>query len=139
MTPLFTVVATTTGGRSGHGESGDGKIVVDFAVPTEMGGPGGAGATPEHLFATGYSACFGSAVQLVAGRRHLKAADVAVTATVGIGPASGGGYGFEIELAVRLPGIEREMAEVIVKEAHAICPYSNAIRNNVPVTLVVRD
>ena len=137
MKTLFTAVATTKGGRTGHGASADGKIVVDFAVPTEMGGAGGKGATPEHLFATGYSACFGSALEVVAGRRHLRIPDVEVTASVGIGQKERGAYGFEIELAVRLPSVERGIAEELVREAHEVCPYSNAIRGNVPVTLTV--
>jgi Ohr subfamily peroxiredoxin len=139
MKVLFTAVATTKGGRNGHGETEDGKIKVDFSLPKDMGGPGGPGATPEHLFATGYSACFGSAIQYVAGRKHLKADDVAVTAHVHIGVQEAGAFGFEIELAVRLPGVDRATAEALVHEAHGVCPYSNAIRGNVPVKLAVLD
>ena len=137
MKILFTTVATTAGGRNGHGETDDGKIRVDFSLPREMGGAVGAGVTPEHLFATGYSACFGSAVQYVAGRRHLKADNVSVTAHVQIGIQETGAFGFQIELAVRLPDVDPATAESLVLEAHGVCPYSNAIRGNVPVKLSV--
>lgn len=137
MKTLFTAVATTKGGRNGHGETTDGKVKVDFSLPKDMGGPGGPGATPEHLFATGYSACFGSAVQYVAGRKHLKADAVEVTAHVRIGMEAAGAFGFEIELDVLIPGLDRETAEALVSEAHGVCPYSNAIRGNVPVKLTV--
>jgi Ohr subfamily peroxiredoxin len=138
MKILYTAVATTTGGRNGRGETDDGRIKVDFSLPKEMGGPGGAGATPEHLFATGYSACFGSAVQFVAGRKHLKADNVAVTAHVHIGIQEAGAFGFQIELSVSLPDLDQATAEALVQEAHGVCPYSNAIRGNVPVKLSVQ-
>ncbi len=102
-----------------------------------MGGAGGKGATPEHLLATGYSACFGSALQVVAGKRHLRVPDVEVTASVSIGQTEGGAYGFEIGLSIRLPSVDRATAEELAQEAHEVCPYSNAIRGNVPVTLTV--
>ncbi len=108
---------------------------LDFSVPKAMGGPGGEGTTPEHLFAVGYSACFGSAVQFAAGRKHLKADDVEVTAHVSIGQNEAGGFGFEITLEVRLPGKDAETAAALIEEAHTICPYSNAVKGNVPVML----
>jgi Ohr subfamily peroxiredoxin len=137
MNIFYRESATTTGGRDGHGESADGKVKVDFSVPKQMGGAGGAGATPEHLFAVGYSACFGSALQFVAGKHHKKLTDITVTADVGIGTKEGGAFGFDITLTVKLPGLPHDEAQALAEEAHTVCPYSNAVRGNVPVTLVV--
>ncbi len=138
MNVFYRESATTKGGRDGHGETADGKVKVDFSVPKAMGGAGGAGATPEHLFALGYSACFGSAIQFVAGKQHKKITDLTVTADVGIGTREGGAFGFEITLTVDLPGLEHAEAEALVREAHTVCPYSTAIHGNAPVTLVVK-
>jgi Ohr subfamily peroxiredoxin len=137
--PLFTATATATGGRNGHTESSDGTVRADLSVPKEMGGPGRPGAaTPEHLFAAGYAACFGGALDFV-GRKHRKDASKArVTCAVSIGPREGGGFGVAVKLNVEdrsLP--QAELAE-LVREAHEqICPYSHATRGNVPVELTV--
>ena len=137
--PLFTATATATGGRNGHTESSDGFVKADLSVPKEMGGPGKPGtATPEHLFAAGYAACFIGAMKFVASQGGPKVpADAAVTSTVGIGPRSAGGFGLDIELAVSLPGLPRADAEALVEKAHQVCPYSNATRGNVDVRLTV--
>lgn len=130
--------ATATGGRDGHSRTEDGKVDVALSTPRELGGPGGEGTNPEQLFATGYSACFLGAIK-VAGRQ-LKVAvpdDSTVTATVGIGPRSEGGFGITADLEISLPGLDREEAEKVVEAAHQICPYSNATRNNVNVGLTV--
>ncbi|WP_432520793.1 organic hydroperoxide resistance protein [Kineococcus sp. SYSU DK006] len=135
MPVVYTAVATATGeGRSGRTRSSDGLVDLDLAVPEEMGGPGG-GANPEQLFAAGYAACFHSALKAVARERKASFTDSAVTAEVGIGPDGAGGFGLEVTLHVELGGIEQAAAEQLVEAAHRVCPYSNATRGNVPVTL----
>ncbi|MBT0993438.1 organic hydroperoxide resistance protein [Cellulomonas sp. DKR-3] len=135
MTAVYTAVATATGeGRSGHTRSSDGLIDLDLAIPKEMGGPGGL-TNPEQLFAAGYAACFHSALASVARSRKVTYVDSAVTAEVGIGPRAEGGFGLEVTLRVELGGIDQAAAEELVEAAHQVCPYSNATRGNVPVTL----
>jgi Ohr subfamily peroxiredoxin len=138
MKILSTISATTVGGRDGHGTSSDGKVNLQFALPKELGGAGKDGVTPEHLFALGYSACFGSALQYVAGLKKKRIEpDFSVTAVVSLGAKDGGGFALEAELKVKLPGVNAAEAEALVAEAHTVCPYSNAIRGNVPVKLTV--
>ena len=137
--PLFTASATVTGGRNGHAESSDGIVKVDLSVPKEMGGPGKPGTTtPEHLFATGYAACFGGALDFV-GKQHKKdASKAAVTAAVSIGPRELGGFGIAVKLHVEDKSLPQADLAALAKEAHEkICPYSNATRNNVDVQLEV--
>jgi len=135
MPVLYTAVATATGeGREGRTRSSDGLIDAQLAVPAEMGGPGGA-TNPEQLFAAGYAACFHSALKSVARRDKVSFTDSAVTAEVGIGPNDAGGFGLEITLHVELGGLDQATAERLVEAAHQTCPYSNATRGNVPVTL----
>ncbi|MEZ5997182.1 MAG: organic hydroperoxide resistance protein [Hyphomonas sp.] len=136
---LYTTQAYATGGRDGHAETLDGSFRVDLSTPKELGGAGGPGNNPEQLFAAGYSACFIGAMKAVAAQnKHLKVSpDTKVTATVGIGPRSEGGFGLTIALAVSLPGLERAAAEELVAKAHEVCPYSNATRNNIDVQLSV--
>lgn len=135
MPAVYTAVATATGeGREGHTRSSDGLVDVDLAVPKEMGGPGGQ-TNPEQLFAAGYAACFHSALKSVARAQKVAFSDSAVTAEVGIGPNDAGGWVLEVTLHVELGGIEQAAAEQLVEAAHQVCPYSNATRGNVPVTL----
>jgi osmotically inducible protein OsmC len=135
MSVIYTAVATATGeGRAGHTRSSDGLVDLDLAIPPEMGGPGG-GANPEQLFAAGYAACFHSALKGVARRQKVNFTDSAVTAEVGIGPNDAGGFGLEVTLHVELGGIDQDTAERLVEGAHQVCPYSNATRGNIPVTL----
>ena len=130
--------ATATGGRDGSTRSDDGSVDVKLVVPKEMGGPGGPGANPEKLFAAGYAACFLGAMKAVSGQAGVKVpADATVTAEIGFGPRSEGGYGITADLTISLPGVEREAAERLVYAAHEVCPYSNATRNNVDVGLTV--
>lgn len=132
---LYRAEATATGGRDGRAVSSDGVLDVALSVPKELGGAGGAATNPEQLFAAGYAACFLGAVKLVARQRKLTLPeDVAVTAAVGIG-AVAVGYGLEVELSVRLPGLDRAIAEEILAGAHERCPYSNATRGNIAVRL----
>ena len=135
---LYTTSATATGGRDGQAATRDGSFSVRLATPKELGGAGGAGNNPEQLFAAGYAACFIGAMKFVASQGGPKVpADVNVTATVGIGPRSAGGFGLDVALDVSLPGLPKADAEALVEKAHQICPYSNATRNNVPVRLRV--
>lgn len=137
MPAVYTAVATATGeGRNGHTRSSDGLVDLDLAVPKEMGGPGG-GSNPEQLFAAGYAACFHGALKLVARQQGAMFTDSAVTAEVGIGPNDAGGFALEVTLSVELGGIEQAAAEQLVEAAHQVCPYSNATRGNIPVSLEV--
>jgi Ohr subfamily peroxiredoxin len=138
MKVLYTAEALATGdGRSGKVITSDGLFAAQLAVPPEMGGPGGA-TNPEQLFAAGYSACFHNALRLVARRAGADVTGSEVTARVGIGPDGSGGYGLSVELLVNLPAVERELAATLVEQAHRVCPYSNATRGNIEVTLTVR-
>jgi osmotically inducible protein OsmC len=137
MTPLYTATATATGdGRNGHATSEDGMLDLDLRVPKEMGGPGGA-TNPEQLFAVGYAACFHSALKFVAGQEKVDASGTEVSASVGIGTLDGGGFGLQVELDVLVPNVERSVAEDLVAKAHQVCPYSNATRGNIDVTVTV--
>jgi len=135
---LYTTEATATGGRDGHAATKDGTLKVTLSTPKELGGSGGPGNNPEQLFAAGYSACFLGAMKFVASQGGPKVpADTTVTAHVGMGPRSEGGFGIDLQLDVHLPGLDRADAEALVEKAHQVCPYSNATRNNVPVRLKV--
>jgi osmotically inducible protein OsmC len=137
MTVLDSISATTTGGRDGQGESSDGKLKVKFSLAKALGGKG-EGITPEHLFAQGYTACFGSALQYVAGQKkvHLPA-DFSITAKVDLAKADDGNFQLVVELIAKAPGIDKAQLEEFVKIAHTVCPYSRAIHGNVPVKLTV--
>jgi Ohr subfamily peroxiredoxin len=135
---LYRTSATATGGRDGHAATADGAFDVKLTTPKELGGGGGPGNNPEQLFAAGYAACFLGAMKYVASQGGPKVpADTKVTATVGIGPRSEGGFGLDIALAIALPGLSPADAETLIHKAHQVCPYSNATRNNVDVRLSV--
>ena len=133
--PLFTATATATGGRNGHTEASDGSVRGDLSVPTAMGGPGKPGTTtPEHLFAAGYAACFGGALDFVAKQHKKDATRASVTCAVSIGPRDGGGFGLAVKMRVEDRSLPQGDLEALAKEAHEkICPYSHATRNNVNV------
>ena len=134
---LYRATATSTGGRDGRATSADGQVDLKLVKPRELGGAGGAGPNPEQLFALGYSACFHSAMQFVAVRDKLKMpAEATVQATVGIGRIPSG-FGIEVDLEIRLPGLDPEAAQELVNRAHVVCPYSNATRNNIDVLLTI--
>ena len=131
--------ATATGGRDGRSTTADGSLDVKLATPKELGGGGGPGNNPEQLFAAGYSACFLGAMKAVASHGGPKVpADATVTATIGIGPRSEGGFGITAALEISLPGVPHVEAEALVAKAHQVCPYSNATRGNVDVQLTVK-
>ncbi len=137
MKILYTAGAVVEGGRRGHGRSSDGRLQVDLSVPKEMDGDGGPGTNPEQLFAVGYAACFQSALLGVARGRNLDAADSTITSRVGIGPTGHGGFGLTVALDLHAPHLSRAEAEELIMRAHERCPYSNAVRGNVDVTLTV--
>lgn len=135
---LYRTQATATGGRDGKASTADGSFQVNLSTPKELGGGGGPGNNPEQLFAAGYSACFIGAMKAVSGTVGVKVpADTTVTADVGIGPRSEGGFGLDVALKVSLPGVPSADAEKLVAAAHQVCPYSNATRNNIDVKLIV--
>jgi Ohr subfamily peroxiredoxin len=134
MKTLYTATATTTGAREGHVTSDDGVLDLDLSMPKSLGGKGGNNTNPEQLFAAGYSACYGSALQVVAKKHNVDLGDFSVTASVDIGKSDEG-----LQLAVTLdsyiPGVDVKTGEMLVNEAHEICPYSKATRDNIDVTL----
>jgi osmotically inducible protein OsmC len=138
MTPLikdlYTATATATGGRGGRSTSNDGILDVALAAPVALGGPGGA-TNPEQLFAAGYAACFQSALGVVARRFKADITGSAVTADVTLGSVEGGAYGLKVALHAELPGLEVDVAQQLVDAAHQVCPYSNATRGNIEVTV----
>jgi osmotically inducible protein OsmC len=135
MNILYTAQATSTGdGRNGTVHSSDGVLDLALAVPVEMGGAGG-GSNPEQLFAAGYAACFHSALRTVGRRAKVDVEGSEVTAQVGIGPNGSGGFGLAVTLGIRLPSLDREAGMQLVDQAHQVCPYSNATRGNIEVTL----
>jgi Ohr subfamily peroxiredoxin len=137
MNILYTAEAVVEGGRTGHGRTSDGRLEVDFSAPQEMGGRGGEGTNPEQLFALGYAACFQSALLSVAQGRSLDASGSTITSRVGIGPTGHGGFGLTVTLDLHGPNLSRADAEELMLRAHRLCPYSNATRGNVDVTLMV--
>ncbi len=132
--PLYTARATATGGRAGHAVSDDGILDLDLKPPKEMGGPGGA-TNPEQLFAAGYAACFQSALAVVGRRQGVDTSESTVEADVTIGTIPGGGYGLAVALRVSIPGADAETTRALAEAAHQVCPYSNATRGNIDVTV----
>ena len=137
--PLFTATATCVGGRNGHSEASDNSVSVDLSVPKAMGGPGKHNTTtPEHLFAAGYAACFGGALDYVATQHKKNAKGAAITCSVTIGPRDAGGFGLMVKLHVKDKSLPKAELAGYAKEAHEkVCPYSHATRNNVPVELEI--
>jgi Ohr subfamily peroxiredoxin len=134
---LYTAHATATGGRQGSAKSSDGALQVELSTPRELGGAGGPGTNPEQLFAAGYSACFIGAMKAVAAKQKIALpADVSIDGSVGIGPIPTG-FGIQAELKISLPGMDRAAAQALVNAAHQVCPYSNATRGNIDVTLTL--
>ena len=135
MKILYTAEATAWGGREGRTATTDGILDVTLALPKELGGPGGH-TNPEQLFAAGYASCFHSALKLIAARDKIDVSESAITARVGLG-AKGSYFSLKVELEAELPGVEQSVAQDLVEEAHQVCPYSNATRGNIEVTLTV--
>ena len=134
---LYSTSAIATGGRNGHTQNADGLVSVNLSVPKAMGGPGRPGTTtPEDLFACGYAACFGSACDYAARSvLHLSPTAIEIECRVGIGTLPSGGFGLTVDLVARIKGLGMAEAETLVRKAHEICPYSNATRGNIPVSV----
>ncbi|HEX5120308.1 MAG TPA: organic hydroperoxide resistance protein [Pseudonocardiaceae bacterium] len=133
---LYTAEATAIGdGRNGEVHSSDGVIDEKLVMPKELGGAGGLFTNPEQLFAAGYAACFHSALRLVAGQRKVALPESTINAKVSIGPDGKGGLGLAVELVAHLPGVDQATADELVAQAHQVCPYSNATRGNIDVTI----
>lgn len=137
---LYSTRATATGGRDGTARTDDDALEVALATPKELGG-NGAGNNPEQLFAVGYAACFLSAMKFVGtqGKHARLPNDASVSATVGIGPRADKGFGLTVALDITLPGLDQAAAEALVAEADTVCPYSHAVRGNIPVSLVIKQ
>lgn len=134
---LYRAQATATGGREGGAASSDGVLNIQLSTPRELGGAGGPGTNPEQLFAAGYSACFLGALKFVAAREKVVLPDsTSIAGTVGIG-AIPTGFGIEVELQIAVPGLPRDRVQDLVDQAHVVCPYSNATRNNIDVRLTL--
>jgi Ohr subfamily peroxiredoxin len=139
MEALYTAEALSTGaGRNGHVRTSDGRVDLDLAAPKDMGGSG-EGSNPEQLFAAGYAACFHSALQTIARKDKVELGDSSVGALVGIGPNGEGGYQLEVTLEVVVPNLPHDQALALAEQAHQVCPYSNATRGNIEVTVTVTD
>ncbi len=140
MKALYTAHASTTGGRAGHTKTDDGVIDLALSTPKSMGGPGATGASnPEQLFAAGYSACFGGAVELMARQRKLAIEPVQVSGDVTFGVEDSGAFRLAVTLTTKIPGQPKAVVEELVKAAHEVCPYSRATRGNIEVTLQVAE
>lgn len=137
--PVFTAIATATGGRNGHTAADDGSVKGDLSVPKAMGGPGKPGTTtPEHLFAAGYAACFGGALDFVGRQHKVDASKARITCAVTIGPRDKGGFGLAVKMTVADDTIPTAELKKLADEAHEkICPYSHATRGNVAVEIEV--
>lgn len=135
---LYTAHATATGGRDGRATSSDQALDVALSTPKQLGGAGGEGSNPEQLFAAGYAACFLSAMKMVGGMLKTPVPQsTSVTGAVGIGPNGAGGFALAVTLSVTTPGMDGAAAKAVVAKAHEVCPYSNATRGNVEVTILV--
>ncbi|ONH24437.1 organic hydroperoxide resistance protein [Pseudofrankia asymbiotica] len=135
MDALYTATATASGdGRNGHTESDDGLLALDVRIPKEMGGPGGA-TNPEQLFAAGYAACFHSALKLVGTAESADLTGSEVSTSVSLGALPQGGFGLAVAIVVHAPNLDLETTAALIRKAHDVCPYSNAIKGNVEVTL----
>jgi Ohr subfamily peroxiredoxin len=134
---LYTARAHVAGGRDGHGRSEDGELTVELRRPKELGGDGG-GTNPEELFAVGYAACFESALGTVARRDHVDAGEVSIDSAVSLLPTEERGFKLAVTLDVSIPAIDdSEVAAQLVRDAHQVCPYSNATRGNIEVDLLL--
>jgi len=138
---LYTATATATGGRSGTAKSSDGVLAVTLTTPKQLGGDGATGTNPEQLFAAGYSACFIGAMKAVASGmtgapKVALPSEVSITSDVGIGQIPGG-FGIKVDMRISIPGMDKAAAQALVDAAHQVCPYSNATRGNIDVSLTV--
>ncbi|MDX1462185.1 MAG: organic hydroperoxide resistance protein [Marinirhabdus sp.] len=136
MKTLYETTSTAVGARKGHVTSEDGPIDFNLSVPKSMGGDGGDGANPEQLFGAAYAACFGSAIEAVAASKKIAVAteDISVAATIGF-CKDDDGFFLEATLDCYIPGVDKKTGEQLVKDAHEVCPFSKATRDNITVNL----
>jgi osmotically inducible protein OsmC len=139
MNTFYTATATATSGREGCILADEPKLALSLSIPKQLGGAGGEGTNPEQLFAGGYAACFSSALSLVARKKGVSLGEYSMTGHVSLGKLEGNAFGLAVELIGCFPSIPKEQADALMHEAHVVCPYSNAIRGNVEVTLTVED
>ncbi|QDP86211.1 organic hydroperoxide resistance protein [Chryseobacterium sp. SNU WT5] len=139
MKTLYTTSVTAKGGRDGHVESENGILELDVKTPKALGGANDDFANPEMLFAAGYSACFDSALNLMIKKSKMETGETTVKAKVSIGQIENGGFGLAVELDVNVPGVSLRDAQKLTEQAHQVCPYSNATRNNIEVKLSVTN
>lgn len=139
MKTLYTTSVIAKGGRDGHIKSENGILELDVRTPKALGGASDEFTNPEMLFAAGYAACFDSALNLVIKRSKMETGETMVTAKVSIGQTENGGFGLAVELDVNIPGVSLEEAQKLTEQAHQVCPYSNATRNNIEVKLAVTN
>ena len=137
MKKLYTTAVTATGGREGKVKSENGVLDLDIRMPKALGGANDDYLNPEMLFAAGYAACFDSALNMIIKMGKVNAGETAVTANVALGQLENNGYGLSVDLSVNIKNIAQDLAEELVAKAHQVCPYSNAVKGNVEVTLIV--
>ena len=135
MKTMYKATVTSHGGREGHVKSDDGILNMELSMPKGLGGKGEKKTNPEQLFAAAYAGCYGSALELVAKKHKIELGNFNVTAIVGIGKNEEDELQLKVTLDSYIPGVDLETGEKLVNEAHEICPYSNATRDNVDVTL----
>ncbi|MES2961092.1 MAG: organic hydroperoxide resistance protein [Pseudomonadota bacterium] len=135
MKVLYTAHATTVAGRDGNSKTDDNRLVVKLSRPASNE----PGTNPEQLFACGYSACFGSALSSIAKKKNVILGEVKINADVSLNEDDNGGYFLAVTLNAILPNVDQQVAETLVKDAHQICPYSKATRNNIEVKLQAND
>ena len=134
MEKLYTVSATSLGGRTGHVKTSDGILDLDLKAPKEMGGPGGA-TNPEALFAAGYSACFNGALNLAAKLKRVRVGETQIKMTITLGKDDSGNFRLGALIEATVPGVTQAQAEELVNDAHNICPYSRATKGNIDVEI----
>jgi lipoyl-dependent peroxiredoxin len=136
---VYAATATAWGGRAGHAESSDGRVSLDLSLPTALGGDGGPGTNPEQLFATGYAACFHSALKAIARREGVNADESAVTVTISLVKTDGASLDLAARIEAQIEGVEPTQARKILDTAHELCPYSRATRGNILQEVVLVD
>lgn len=139
MQAMYTAEATATGGRNGQVKSDNGVLELEVRMPKALGGANDDFTNPEQLFAAGYAACFDSALNLIIKQQKVKTGETSVTAKVSIGALGDGAFGLGVALAVNIPDVSAEQAQMLADRAHQVCPYSNAVKNNVEVNLTVTN
>lgn len=137
--PIYAATSTSWGGRAGRVVSSDNRVDLELSIPKALGGDDGPGTNPEQLFASGYAACFHSALKLVASRRKIDIGESAVSVTAGLAPGDGGGFDLSVRIEGQLPGVDPATGQELLDAAHAVCPYSRATRGNIPAEVVLVD